>query len=87
MCAKVHSSPSNTDSNSSEGQSESSKVSKKGSVNKKASNVSTELKSTAGSDGGGGGVRLEKTIGLWNGCAVIIGIVVGSGIFISPKGN
>lgn len=31
-------------------------------------------------------VRLERRLGLWNGVAIIIGVIVGSGIFISPKG-
>ena len=34
----------------------------------------------------GGGVGLEKRLGLLNGCGIIIGNIVGSGIFISPTG-
>lgn len=30
-------------------------------------------------------VRLERRLGLWNGVAVIIGVIVGSGIFVSPR--
>jgi L-type amino acid transporter 5 len=30
-------------------------------------------------------VRLKRRLGLWNGVAVIIGVIVGSGIFISPR--
>lgn len=30
-------------------------------------------------------IRLKRRLGLWNGVAVIIGVIVGSGIFISPK--
>ena len=32
------------------------------------------------------GVRLEKSLGLFNGIAIIIGTIVGSGIFVSPQG-
>ncbi|XP_001655456.2 Y+L amino acid transporter 2 [Aedes aegypti] len=47
---------------------------------------------TAGSgtiDGGGGGnerVKMKKELGLLEGVAIILGIIFGSGIFISPKG-
>lgn len=31
-------------------------------------------------------VQMKRSLGLWNGIAIIIGVIVGSGIFISPKG-
>lgn len=33
-----------------------------------------------------GRIRLKPKLGLFNGCAIIIGVIIGSGIFISPKG-
>ncbi|UYV80516.1 SLC7A6 [Cordylochernes scorpioides] len=34
----------------------------------------------------GNALRMKKTIGLWNGVAIIMGVVIGSGIFVSPLG-
>lgn len=31
-------------------------------------------------------IQMKRSLGLWNGIAIIIGVIVGSGIFVSPKG-
>lgn len=41
---------------------------------------------TEDSNSNGGGIKMKKELGLFDGVAIIIGVIVGSGIFVSPKG-
>lgn len=68
-------------------------------ASKTAPSVTTENATAAGMGNGGAGaqregsaetnnsaVRMKKQLGLLEGVAIILGIIFGSGIFISPKG-
>lgn len=43
-------------------------------------------KSSSESNADTKGVQMEKRISLFDGVSIIVGVIVGSGIFVSPKG-
>uniref|UniRef100_A0A182QT17 Amino acid permease/ SLC12A domain-containing protein n=1 Tax=Anopheles farauti TaxID=69004 RepID=A0A182QT17_9DIPT len=45
-----------------------------------------EGKTDATGKGSDGGIEMKKELGLMDGVAIIVGVIVGAGIFVSPKG-
>lgn len=51
-----------------------------------ATDSGKEMQLACDSSSQGSGVKLKKRIGLLDGVAIIVGVIVGAGIFVSPKG-
>ncbi|XP_061707308.1 large neutral amino acids transporter small subunit 1 [Cydia pomonella] len=61
------------------------KVSASEGLKPKAMEVGGESGNSGDADGSREGLHLKKELGLMNGVAIIVGVIVGSGIFVSPK--
>lgn len=46
----------------------------------------TKDKEVSGDNSSEGGFKMKKELTLLDGVAIIVGVIVGSGIFVSPKG-
>lgn len=51
---------------------------------RRSSGASSRLRPDQNNDGGA--IELKKELGLMDGVAIIVGVIVGAGIFVSPKG-
>lgn len=52
----------------------------------KLENMNGKAPSTGNPGGSQQGIHMKREVGLFEGVAIILGIIIGSGIFISPKG-